>query len=242
MGIADWFGTQSTIVTRQEFDALIRDELAPKLRSLGYAGSGRTFRRLLPDSFFTWVVNIQSNRWNAAYTGEQYMYFVNLGIVVDAEAARSAGQVAKLKRVSEPESAFRTRLDPPDRDLDWKATTETVTKQQLATIAVRIGSGDGLAWFERASSWDAYQNVTREDLEQFAQTPVPESVQWLWERFGHFTPTALVLVIARFHYQQGYLPEARRWASWALDFYRPFLRPNVHPVPALKQLAAGKLA
>ena len=55
------------------FHAVLKSEFGPKLRELGFKGSGQNYRRLIGDVIH--AINIQGNRWGGSCT-------VNLGIHV----------------------------------------------------------------------------------------------------------------------------------------------------------------
>lgn len=95
---------------RKIFASLLTDRLYPRLRALGYRGSGNTLRRI--DGLMVEVFNVQGS------SGGERCY-LNLGLHMTFLPAEGGGMVAPGE-LSESHCAFRSRIEPPaDQRFGW---------------------------------------------------------------------------------------------------------------------------
>jgi len=119
--------------SRPRLETSIRDHLGPMLKSDGFSGSGRTFRRVSGD--FIHVVQVQGSRYGGKFA-------INLGIqplcIPDC-----MGQVPAPKTIREEICEFRRRLSESKADQWWDhdATKESMdlAVQRSATVYATVG-------------------------------------------------------------------------------------------------------
>jgi Domain of unknown function (DUF4304) len=114
-------------------ESSIKDHLSPVLKSDGFLGSGRTFRRLSDD--FIHVVNVQGSRYGGRFA-------VNLGIqprcIPDV-----LGNSPDATKISEVLCEFRRRLSETMSDQWWKheASNESMDAAVRAAASVYTTAG-----------------------------------------------------------------------------------------------------
>jgi hypothetical protein len=126
---------------------MLRDELAPRFRSLGLRGSGQRF--VLPDDHVWRVVAIQRSKWNRADSVE---FTVNLFRVSRADwaayrtqydwaSAEPSGSVVEL--VGERVRLGQLLAAPVDR---WWSLTTRTDPAVVAEDVVMVFAAVGLRW------------------------------------------------------------------------------------------------
>jgi hypothetical protein len=114
-------------------ESSIKDHLSPALKSDGFLGSGRTFRRLSGD--FIHVVNVQGSRYGG-------MFAVNLGIqprcIPDV-----VGNSPDATKIREELCEFRRRLSETMSDQWWEheASKESMDAAVRAAASVYTTTG-----------------------------------------------------------------------------------------------------
>ncbi len=135
-------------MTEQErFQAMLRDHLAPALRTLGLRGSGRRF--VLPDEGEWRLVGIQGSRWS---TATSVGFTANLVVADKGEWARYRAEQPGV--ASEPSAIARDRVGrmvrlghllPVGQDHWWELTSGVRPDVLAAEVADAIARY-GLPW------------------------------------------------------------------------------------------------
>ncbi|WP_426530856.1 DUF4304 domain-containing protein [Bradyrhizobium sp. McL0615] len=114
-------------------ESSIKEHLSPALRSDGFFGSGRTFRRLSGD--FIHVVNVQGSRFGG-------MFAVNLGIQPRC-IPDMLGNSPDTTKIREELCEFRRRLSETTSDQWWEheATKESMDAAVRAAASVYMTAG-----------------------------------------------------------------------------------------------------
>lgn len=126
------------------FQTMLREHVAPLLRSAGFKKSATTWRRYSTHGDVA-VINVQKSRWNA---GDEVDFYVNLAIVPAVWWEHLALELnTRAKTSGESHGLLRRRLDPaldrvtmPNgwqvRDTDSANTCGAALSQQLEHIAI----------------------------------------------------------------------------------------------------------
>jgi hypothetical protein len=123
---------------QDEFSRMLRDEIAPALRRLGFKGSGRNYT--LPDPDFYLLLGFQGGRYN---TADEVTFTVNLAVinkqewedgwecwwskVPTATANHPVGQYMRLGH-----------LMPQKQDYWWEMTAGTSTPELVEEVVNAI--------------------------------------------------------------------------------------------------------
>lgn len=83
----------------------LRQELVPRLRELGFKGSGKNFRRVCGETIN--AINVQGSS-----TGTRF--YVNLGLHFTFLPAGYGVELLPADKIKEIDCEFRWRLDPQD--------------------------------------------------------------------------------------------------------------------------------
>lgn len=105
-----------------------RDHFAPRLRSLGFKGSGRHFRKL--DKDFVRTVNLQGSQYGRRFV-------VNLGLQ-PLGIPNVIGEHVDPKKIKEIECAFRYRLSENGCEVWWPYTSDPKTMVRAACDAADL--------------------------------------------------------------------------------------------------------
>ncbi len=114
-------------------DTAIKEHLAPALRSEGFIGTGRTFRRLVGDAIQ--VVSVQASRH-----GRQFA--INLAIqplgIPDV-----LGRMPDIKKITDAQCEFRRRLAGAGTDQWWayESTPESMANAVIDAASVYVYFG-----------------------------------------------------------------------------------------------------
>lgn len=178
-------------------ESSIKKHFAPVLRVDGFAGSGRTFRRVLGD--LIQVVNVQGSRYGGRFA-------VNMGIqplcIPDV-----VGDTPDPKKISEPSCEFRRRLSESGRDQWWEhdAAKESMDAAVKAAAAVYCVKGRPIL-NAFAGPMSPLMKTTPEAY---------ESGQFDFHGFGS-TNVRMALALARYRKARGDVAAAKRFASIGL--------------------------
>ena len=201
---------------RDRFLALLREQLAPRLRASGFKGSGQNFLRIRGDTIN--AVNIQGSRFADECC-------VNLGIHFTFLPPTWAVEPRVVEKWREPDCEFRWRLSPREKYDHWwrygTTTTETVeTASDLVSTYLTIGE----PLMERFSRVEAIvEALSPSSIQDPRNTAVP------WTK-----PTVLhALALARIHSHLGNLRLSREYAQVGLATLGKFTAYK----PALEELA-----
>ena len=132
----------------ERYKALLRDELAPALRSRGFKGSGTRYE--LPDPTHWLLVGFQSSKWSSA---DAVRFTVNLFVADKSEWAALAAEQGYPSRPS-PNIWYSSGLGPLrlarlafGRDDWWEVSSE---RSVAATVESVLGALDahGIPWLQ----------------------------------------------------------------------------------------------
>lgn len=180
--------------TPPRLESFIKEHLAPKLKADGFAGSGRTYRRVVGD--LIQVVSVQGSRYGGQFA-------INLGIhplcIPDV-----LGLPADPKKITESQCEFRRRLAASGADQWWQYDN----------------SADSMDAAVKAAA-DVYCLTGRELLSHFSSkiTPLHAVTADAFDRslynfhgFGS-TKVRMALALARFRKATGHVQDAREFAK-----------------------------
>jgi hypothetical protein len=181
-------------------ESAIREHLAPVLRADGFAGSGRTFRRVVGE--WIHVVNVQGSRYGGQFA-------VNLA-VHPTTIPDVRGGAPDPKKITEELCEFRRRMSESEARQDkwWKhdSTAESMASavHDAATTYVQVGR----RLLDKATAEDA-------DLNTISPAAFAEG------NFNFFglgsTECRMALALASLRKAQGRLAESQAFAAHALQ-------------------------
>ena len=175
----------------------IRMFLAPVLKEDGFAGSGRTFRRLT-DGLIQ-VVNIQGSSYGGRFA-------INLGLQPIAIPDVS-GNMPDLKKITEPLCEFRRRLAESGSDQWWQHDTSQSSMDNAVAAATDVYITIGRSLFDRvARSPSPFDSISVEDF---------QNGNFDFCGFGS-TEVRMALVLARMRKAQGRIAEAAAFGEYGL--------------------------
>ena len=186
----------------------IRTHLQPRLKEDGFAGSGRTFRKV--SNGIIQVLNVQGSRYGGQFA-------INLGLQ-PALIADISGKSPDLNKISDTECEFRRRLSENGADQWWNHDSSEEGIDSAVAAAAEVYVRVGRPLFERLGGPNSsFFSITPDQMPQFR------------EIFGGFgsTDTRIALVLARLRAAEGRSSEAQAFANFGL------LR--VGPAVALRQ-------
>lgn len=175
----------------------IKENLGPCLRSDGFVGSGRTFRKITED--FIFVLNVQGSRYGGQFA-------INLG-VQPLCIPNVLGQEPDKKKITEPLCEFRRRLSKSGKDQWW---THDTTKESM-DVAIKEATS-------------VYCDIGRQSFSSFEGLNSPfhvitaeafESGDYSLNGFGS-TAVRMGLASARFREAKGQTEDAKKFALAAL--------------------------
>lgn len=181
------------------FDVL-KQELSPKLRGLGFKGSGQNFRRVKNEVVN--IVNIQIDKYGGSCA-------VNLGLHLLFLPSNSHIELPSLAKIKEYDCEFRTRLAPHSKtDFWWKFDNFLGSPQNMARHLI----GTYLEYGEpKFANFDTVEKIAAMfTLDDFKKKD-------LLKAFGLVTLQPGVLAMARIHQHVGNKPKAREFANFGLD-------------------------
>jgi len=187
------------ITVASRIETAIREHLAPVLRADGFAGSGRTFRRVVGD--WIQVVNVQGSRYGGQFA-------VNLGLqpscIPDVK-----GNVPNPKKITVDLCEFRRRMsDSTSREDKWWKHDATDASTAAAVLdAARTYSQTGRSLLAEATADSADLNMV--SVGGFA------AGKFDFLGFGS-AQCRMAFAMARLRKAQGLSAEAREFANHAL--------------------------
>lgn len=197
---------------KEAFFNCLKSEFAPKLRALGFTGSGQHFHRIRNEVIH--AINIQVNKYGGSCC-------VNLGLHLTFLPVAGGSQLADPKKIRATSCEFRWRLAPSDSTDYWWGYEEGV----LAHLPYEMVGGQGQGPIEKArdliDTYEAYGEP------RFQAVMTVESVAHLFqpkdissgERLSmySYTPARGALTIARIHRYLGDENLARQFAKVGLE-------------------------
>jgi hypothetical protein len=180
------------------FDVL-KSEFAPKLRGLGFSGTGKHFRRV--DGEIINAINIQGNKYGDSCA-------VNLGLHLTFLPMNWRSALPDVRKIKEIDCEFRTRLSPDMKsDYWWKygGLLDSPTKSARHLIATYLESGEPYFrqydCIEKIASMISVDEIKREAY---------------LHSFGGITDVRAALAMARIRVHLGNVIEGKQFAAAGL--------------------------
>lgn len=200
---------------KEAFFNCLKSEFAPKLRALGFKGSGQNFRRIRDEVIQ--VLNIQVNKYGGSCC-------VNLGLHLTFLPIAGESPLTDPKKLRASSCEFRWRLAPPGATDYWWGYEEGVA----AHFPFRMEGGKGQGPIEKArdlmKTYDAYGEP------RFQSVMSAEAVARLFQPddIGSGKPLPLysythargALTMARINRYLGNVESARQFAEVGLENIR----------------------
>ena len=185
---------------KEIFFSILKQELSPKLREIGFKGSGQNFRRI--NNEIVNIVNIQVNRYGGGCA-------VNLGLHLSFLPMSSNTVLPNLENIKENDCEFRTRLAPKNKpDYWWNYDGLLGSPEKKARHLFNTYFKYGEPVFKK---FDSVENnaamFTIDDLKKKDSLYV----------FGHVTLQRGALTMARIHLHLGNMAKAREFAIFGLQ-------------------------
>ena len=135
-------------IIQKKTEELVRMNLAPFFKSLGYRKSGRTFSFQFEDNYR--IVNIQSWKYNDQNSGR---FTINLSVYL-AKAQASTNFIAKTLPPKEYECQIRERIGvligAPQDDIWWEVLPDSNIAELAGTIIGHLKKS-AIPWLETMS-------------------------------------------------------------------------------------------
>jgi len=97
---------------KDDFLLVLKEEFAPRLREIGFKGSGHNFKRINSDIIN--IINIQVSKYGGSYA-------VNLGLHLSFLPVSWSTELPDVKKIKVPDCEFSMRLAPKNKyDYWWK--------------------------------------------------------------------------------------------------------------------------
>ncbi len=185
---------------KKVFFNVLREELAPKLRGIGFKGSGQNFRRINGEIINT--INIQAHKYGGSCA-------VNLGLHLTFLPLNWADQLPDIRKIKEIDCEFRMRLAPKDKsDYWWKygGLLDSPTRKAHHLIATYLNYGE-----PHFKEYDEVEKIASmlsiDDIEKNDYINV----------FGGITLQRGALAMARIHKHLGNTLKAKEFAEIGLN-------------------------
>lgn len=189
------------VEAKAAFYGILKTEFAPRLRELGFVGSGIHFRRVRGEVIH--VVDIQGSKYGGSSA-------VNLGLHATFLPMGHNGQLPDPKKIKEVECDFRMRLAPDGRnDHWWKYAGLLRSPEKAARNLIDMYLRVGEPRFERISTVE--QMAAMIPLDEMSAGPAKAHM------FGNWIGGRTALSIARIHAHLGRIELARAFGERALD-------------------------
>ena len=185
---------------KKVFFSVLKDEFAPKLRDIGFKGSGQNFRRINGEIINT--INIQAHKYGGSCA-------VNLGLHLTFLPLNWADQLPDIKKIKEIDCEFRMRLAPKNKsDYWWKygGLLDSPTKKARHLIETYFEYGEPhFTEFGKVEKIASMLSI--EDIENNDYIKV----------FGGDTQQRGALAMARIHKHLGDISKAKEFAKIGLN-------------------------
>jgi len=188
------------MTNKQIFFDVLKNELSPRLREVGYRGSGQNFRRVGGDVIN--VVNIQISKYGGSCA-------VNLGLHCSFLPLNWSDELPDPKKIREYDCEFRMRLSPWEkRDYWWKYDGWFSSPVKRAHHLIETYFRHGEPRFKRFDSVEKIaEALSIDELKKRRELFV----------FGIVARPRGALTMARIHLQLGDLEKARAFANFGLE-------------------------
>ncbi len=182
------------------FYDLLKQEFAPRLREVGFKGSGIHFRRIRGEVINT--INIQGNKYGGSSA-------VNLGLHLSFLPLAWNNELPDLAKIREVDCEFRNRLAPGRKaDYWWKYSGLFVSPAKQVEHLVRTYFEVGEPVFARYDSTDAIADaISLDDVLSGSYIDV----------LGGVTNVRAALTMARIHEHLGDRDLAHAFAKAGLE-------------------------
>lgn len=181
-------------------ESAVRDHLAPFLRSDGFSGSGRTFRRKVGE--WIHVVNVQGSRYGGQFA-------VNLAVHPIA-IPDMRGDAPDPKKITEELCEFRRRMS------DSEARQDKWWKHEMTTESMAAAVRDAAETYTRTGR-KLLNEATAENADLNIVTPEAFSAgRFNFLGFGS-TECRMALALARLRRTQGLLAQSQAFAALAIE-------------------------
>lgn len=184
---------------KKVFYDVLKKEFAPKLREIGFKGSGQNFYRAKDDVIN--IINIQANKYGGSCA-------VNLGLHLSFLPTNTGMDLPEIRNIKEYDCEFRMRLAPRNKmDYWWKygGLLNSPTKNARHLIKTYFEYGE-----PHFKEFDEVEKIasmlTLEDIENNDYIKV----------FGGVVPQCGALAMARIHKHIGNISEAKEFARVGL--------------------------
>jgi Domain of unknown function (DUF4304) len=126
---------------QEKFAAMLRDEVAPALRELGFKGSGQSYQ--IPNETCWALLGFQKNKWSSA---DHVMFTANVTVVSRAAWDEARAERPYLKERPSPNSYYGTfawqdrigMLMPRGEDHWWDVVAETDMRDTAASVVEAV--------------------------------------------------------------------------------------------------------
>ena len=182
------------------FFSILKQELSPKLRGIGFKGSGQNFRRI--NNEVVNIVNIQVHRYGGSCA-------VNLGLHLTFLPMSSNTALLNLEKINEYDCEFRTRLAPNNKsDYWWKYDGLLRSPENQARHLI--------------NSYFKYGEPLFTDFDSLEKIAAMFTIDDFMRKdclyvFGHVTLQRGALTMARIHRHLGNMSKARKFAIFGLQ-------------------------
>ena len=185
---------------KKAFFNILKQELSPELRKIGFKGSGQNFLRI--ENEVVNIVNIQNYKYGGSCT-------INLGLHLSFLPMNWTTELPNLKIIKEYDCEFRTRLAPYSRsDYWWKYDGFLSSPEKKARHLIKTYFKYGEPQFTK---FDSIEKIA-------AMFTIGEFKKEDWLTvFGDITLQRGVLTMARIHRHLGNMPMAREFAIFGLE-------------------------
>jgi hypothetical protein len=185
--------TDSRTRAKEQFHEHLRQAFAPRLRALGFKGSGQNFLRVTGEVIH--AITIQGNKYGGSCC-------VNLGIHTTFLPVNVAGAPPDLKRFREVDCEFRRRLAPANKiDHWWKYSGGWFgTPRKSADRLIALFEAEGEPWFQRFATVPALAQLF---------TPAAIAAERFLPGLPGMVPARGALAMAQLHLHLGDREQAR---------------------------------
>lgn len=203
---------------KKEFLDILKNEFAPRLREVGFKGSGNNFRRVAGEVIH--AINIQANKYGGSYA-------VNLGVHLTFLPVRWSGERPDPDKIFAYECEFSARLAPPGKtDYWWKYRGLLVSPVKSARHLIDTYFMHGEPRFADCDTLDKIlAKLSLKAIQAGEDPPLP----------GPASPLGTAVCAARVHLYHGDKNAARALAEYALARHKqaPNLKSAIEEILSL---------
>jgi len=185
---------------KKVFFEILKQEFSPKLREIGFKGSGQNFRRVNKEVINT--INIQVDKYGGGCA-------VNLGLHLTFLPLCWADKLPDIENIKEIDCEFRMRLAPKNKtDYWWKYGGMLSPPSKKAHHLIETYFTYGEPHFQTFNTIEKVSNMLSvEDIKKSDYINV----------FGGVISQRGALAMARIHKHLGDITKAKEFASFGLD-------------------------